>query len=79
MIMDFILSIFGCPSEIVLLLGSFACPFLPLVVLYLSGKSIKVSDNSSSGKLIAYAVVILYVIYACYAFMIPQALIGECY
>jgi hypothetical protein len=79
MITDFILSTFGCPSEIVVLSASIVCPFLPLVVLYLSGKSINVSDDSSSGKLIAYIVIILYVVYACYAFMIPQALIGECY
>ena len=76
---NFVLSTFGCPSENALLLSSLVCPFLPLVVLYLSAKSINISDNSSSGKLIAYIVVILYVVYACYAFMIPQALIGECY
>ena len=79
MITDFILSTFGCSSEIVLLLSSFVCPFLPLAVLYVSGKSINISDNSPSGKLLAYIVVILYVVYACYAFMIPQALIGECF
>ena len=85
MITDFILSTIGCPSEIVLLLSSVACPFLPLVVLYLSGKSINVrpksdgSENKHWANLVGYILVSLYVVYACYAFMIPQALIGECH
>jgi hypothetical protein len=85
MLTDFILNAFGCPPLIVLMLTSFICPFLPLVILAISGKSITIRkkpyedpDKLSFGNLLAYGLVILYFVYACYAFMIPQGLMGQC-
>jgi hypothetical protein len=78
MIIDFIINTFGCPSVTVLLLTSFICPFLPLIILAVTRKSINISDKNRAKELIAFILIGLYAIYACYAFMIPQALMGEC-
>jgi len=78
MITDLLLNIFGCPPLIVLMLASFICPFLPLIVLALIRKSINVPKGSSAADVLGYILIILYVVYACYAFMVPQALIGQC-
>jgi len=84
MITDFILNNFGCPSELVLMGASYVFPFLPLIVWKISGKSIHIPNkpdgfpNESLKNLVGGALAILYVVYAIYAFMIPQALMGEC-
>ena len=77
-ITDFLFDIFGCPPTIILLLASLICPFLPLIIPALMGKSVNLPQNSELGKVFSYILVIAYFIYACYAFMIPQAFIGEC-
>jgi len=84
MIFDFLLPLIGCPPDIVLLLASLVCPFLPFIVLYFLGKPfgwpfVKSSQvDTVTGRIIAYIVVILALVYACYAFMIPQQLMVEC-
>lgn len=77
MITEWILNTFGCPSEFVLMSVAFVCSLLPLVIVAFTRKGINVPENDA-GKLLAWILVILYVIYACYAWMIPWGLIGEC-